>query len=65
MTTIKDEYNEAMTLAEAEKLTIKTLKQVMEEKMSTDNVELCVIPASTCKLIHRDAAYIQGLMNAL
>ena len=64
MTTIKEEYNEAMSLADAEKLVMKTLKQVMEEQMTTDNVELCVIPASTCKLTYRDTAYVQGLMNA-
>jgi 20S proteasome subunit alpha 5 len=33
-------YNEDMTLEEAEELALSTLKQVMEEKISTDNVEL-------------------------
>ena len=64
MTTIKEDYHENMTLAEAEKLVIKILKNVMEEAMSTDNVELCAIPSATNKLVYRDAAYVQGLMNA-
>ena len=58
MTTIKEDYHADMTLAEAEKLVIKTLKQVMEEAMSTENCELCVIPADTCKMVYRDAATI-------
>ena len=58
MTTIKEDYHADMTLAEAEKLVIKTLKQVMEEAMSTENCELCVIPTDTCKMVYRDAASI-------
>lgn len=37
---LKDSYSETMTLEEAEELALNTLKQVMEEKISTDNVEL-------------------------
>jgi len=33
-------YSESMTLEEAEELALTTLKQVMEEKISTENVEL-------------------------
>ena len=58
MTTIKEDYHADMTLAEAEKLVIKVLKQVMEESMSTENCELCVVPADTCKMVYRDAATI-------
>ena len=34
-----------MTLEEAETLALSTLKQVMEEKISTDNVELARVTA--------------------
>jgi 20S proteasome subunit alpha 5 len=37
---LSEAYNEDMTLEEAEELALSTLKQVMEEKISTDNVEL-------------------------
>jgi 20S proteasome subunit alpha 5 len=37
---LEESYSETMTLEEAENLALSTLKQVMEEKISTDNVEL-------------------------
>uniref|UniRef100_A0A7S0C1Z3 Proteasome alpha-type subunits domain-containing protein n=1 Tax=Proboscia inermis TaxID=420281 RepID=A0A7S0C1Z3_9STRA len=37
---LSESYSETMTLEEAEELALSTLKQVMEEKISTDNVEL-------------------------
>jgi 20S proteasome subunit alpha 5 len=37
---LEESYAETMSLAEAEELALSTLKQVMEEKISTDNVEL-------------------------
>ena len=53
MTTIKENYHQGMSLAEAENLTLKTLKQVMEEKITSENVEICVIRTSTKKTEHR------------
>lgn len=42
---LTDSYNENMTLEEAEELALSTLKQVMEEKISTDNIEMArVVP---------------------
>ena len=38
-----------MSLAEAERLALATLKQVMEEKIDGTNVELAVISAATKK----------------
>jgi 20S proteasome subunit alpha 5 len=37
---LEESYSETMTLKEAEDLALSTLKQVMEEKISTDNIEL-------------------------
>jgi 20S proteasome subunit alpha 5 len=37
---LEESYSEAMTLEEAENLALSTLKAVMEEKISTDNIEL-------------------------
>lgn len=39
-TQLTEEYSEAMTLVEAELLAVKTLKAVMEEKLSDDNIEV-------------------------
>ena len=58
MTTIKEQYHQNMTLAEAEKLVLTTLKQVMEEKMSVDNCEVCIIRADTKKLEYRSKEHI-------
>lgn len=40
---LSESYNENLTLEEAEDLALSTLKQVMEEKISTENVELARI----------------------
>jgi 20S proteasome subunit alpha 5 len=37
---LEESYSETLTLEEAETLALSTLKQVMEEKISTDNIEL-------------------------
>eukprot|EP00934_Nitzschia_sp_Nitz4_P007947 Nitzschia sp. Nitz4//scaffold29_size155292//101580//102446//NITZ4_002672-RA/size155292-processed-gene-0.52-mRNA-1//-1//CDS//3329546490//7937//frame0 len=37
---LEESYSETMTLEEAEELALLTLKQVMEEKISTNNIEL-------------------------
>jgi len=54
-----------MTLAEAEKLVLTTLKQVMEEKISTDNVEVCVIPTSTKQMVYKTAAEIKTILDGI
>lgn len=42
---LSESYNENLTLEEAEELALSTLKQVMEEKISTENIELArVVP---------------------
>ena len=56
MTAIKEAYHTNMTLAEAEKLVLQTLKQVMEDKINTDTVEICVIKADTKQIEFRSAA---------
>jgi len=46
-THLQQEYNKSMTLKRAEALALETLKEVMEEKLNSTNVEIGVIPAST------------------
>eukprot|EP01102_Stenamoeba_stenopodia_P019552 TRINITY_DN7420_c0_g1_i1.p1 TRINITY_DN7420_c0_g1~~TRINITY_DN7420_c0_g1_i1.p1 ORF type:complete len:248 (-),score=60.86 TRINITY_DN7420_c0_g1_i1:128-871(-) len=45
--TLQEKYNKSMSLAEAEELAIGVLKQVMEEKITSTNVEIAVIPTAT------------------
>ena len=42
-TELQEEYHSAMTLAEAETLALKVLKQVMEEKLNSTNVHLASV----------------------
>ena len=65
MQQLKEHYKPEMSLADAEKLVLKTLKQVMEDTLTTDNVGLCVISAATKKIEHRNAAQIQAMLAAL
>merc|ERR1712228_417465 len=44
---LQEQYNQDMTIKEAETLGLTVLRQVMEEKLSNKNIELAVIPAST------------------
>ncbi|KXS19860.1 N-terminal nucleophile aminohydrolase [Gonapodya prolifera JEL478] len=46
-TELQEHYNKSMTLRDAEKLALKTLKQVMEEKLNSTNVQLAsVVPVA-------------------
>lgn len=65
MSTLKEQYHQNMTLAEAEKLVLQILKNVMEEKMSVDNVEVCTIRADTKQLEHKSRAHIEGIIGTL
>lgn len=47
MTFIKESYHSNMTLIEAERLVMQTLKNVMEEKIVKDNVEIAVVRTDT------------------
>jgi len=46
-TTLQEKYNKSLTLKEAEKLALSTLKQVMEEAVNASNVEIGVVTAQT------------------
>ena len=40
---LQKEYHKSLTLPEAETLVLKTLKQVMEEKLDSNNVQLASV----------------------
>ena len=54
-----------MTLAEAEKLVLQTLKNVMEEKIQKDNVEVSVVRTDTKLLETRTQQYVEGVIATL
>merc|ERR1712084_109055 len=43
---LQEQYNQDMALKEAETLALTTLRQVMEEKLSKENIEVAVIPVT-------------------
>jgi 20S proteasome subunit alpha 5 len=48
-TTLQEQYNKSMSLKEAETLALSTLKQVMEEKVDSLNVEIGAVTIETGK----------------
>lgn len=65
MTFIKEQYHSNMTLAEAEKLVLQTLKNVMEEKIDNTNVEVAVVRTETKVLETRSAEYVENIIKTL
>jgi 20S proteasome subunit alpha 5 len=65
MSNLKDNYHSNMSLKEAEKLALQTLKSVMEEKIKKDNVELAVITTQNKKLELRTEAYVSEIVESL
>ncbi len=65
MTYIKEQYHSNMTLAEAEKLVLQVLKNVMEEKITNDNVEVSVVRTETRELETRPKDYVQNILTTL
>lgn len=53
MGALKEHYHSNISLADSEKLVLKTLKQVMEEKISKETVELCIIKADSKAIEYR------------
>jgi 20S proteasome alpha/beta subunit len=63
MTALKESYHQNMTLVEAEKLLLKTLKEVMEDKCTADGVEMLVIKTDTKKIEYRNEEYIAAILS--
>jgi 20S proteasome alpha/beta subunit len=65
MTYIKESYHSNMTLKEAEKLVLQTLKNVMEEKIKKDNIEIVVVKSDTKKMETRSQEYVEDIIQTL
>jgi 20S proteasome subunit alpha 5 len=48
--TLQDKYRDDFTLAEAEALACEILKQVMEEKLGSQNIEVASVTAQVCPI---------------
>lgn len=62
---IKEGYHASMTLAEAEKLVLQTLKSVMEEKITKENVEVAIVRTDTRRLETRQQNYVDDIIKTL
>ena len=54
-----------MSLKEAEKLALQTLKSVMEEKINKLNVELCVVTVESKKFMSYKPEYVEEIIKTL
>jgi len=61
---LAESYNAEMGLMDAEVLLLQTLKTVMQEKISKDNVEMCEVRSDGKFLIY-DKEYIEGIIKQL
>lgn len=63
--TLQERYHTAMSLAEAKKLAMEVLKNVMEEKINSENVELAVLDAESGRYLVADKQELQALVDSL
>lgn len=61
---LQNEFHKSLTLPEAEELVLKTLKQVMEEKLDAKNVQLASVTKEKGFQIYTDEA-MAGVVSRL
>merc|ERR1712046_153097 len=62
---LKENYSANLSIAEAEKLVLQTLKNNMEDRICKDNVEIMVIKTATRKWEHRSAEELDAQIQQL
>merc|ERR1712070_317666 len=65
MSALQESYNKSMTLVEAETMAMKTLKQVMEEKLTATNVEIAAVSASDGKFKAYNAEELDAVISRI
>lgn len=65
MTTLKEQYHTTMSLEAAEKMILQTLKNVMEDAICKDNVEVTIIPSETRKMESRTPEQLAAIIATL
>ena len=64
-TTLQEEYHKSISFADAEKLALQILKQVMEEKINSKNVEVGCVTLENPKFVKYDRKKIQSILEEL
>eukprot|EP00695_Tsukubamonas_globosa_P002004 TRINITY_DN3090_c0_g1_i1.p2 TRINITY_DN3090_c0_g1~~TRINITY_DN3090_c0_g1_i1.p2 ORF type:complete len:84 (-),score=10.92 TRINITY_DN3090_c0_g1_i1:53-304(-) len=62
-TTLQQEYHKSMTLVEAEGLAVKILKQVMEEKLNSTNIEIASVTTAAKKMRFYSKEEVEEIMR--
>lgn len=62
--TLQDEYKEELTLKDAEKLAVKILKEVMEEKLTSVNAQIASVNSEGVFHIYTESE-LQAIMTTL
>jgi len=62
---LNERFHKSLTLAEAEKIALQILKEVMEDKITDTNVELAVVPVNTGKFTLRTPQDIAAILPSL
>jgi len=62
---LKDHYHKSLTLRESQKIALTVLKEVMEEKLNSINVEMAIVPTNTqtYHLLTKDE--VEGVIKSL
>ena len=61
---LQENYNDNLTLEQAENLALNTLKQVMEEKIESENVQIATVTPADGFKIH-SSGYVQEVMKRI
>ena len=64
-TILEEEWNENLTLDESIRLAAKILKQVMEEAITSVNIEIAVIPTTTKKYSSLPAEQVSEILRSI
>jgi len=64
-TALQEKYNKSMTLQEAETLALSVLKQVMEEKINSKNVEIAAVTTATKQFRIYSTEELEAIINRL
>merc|ERR1712232_246834 len=62
---LQEQYNKDMSLQEAETMALTVLRQVMEEKLSKDNIEVARMPKATGKFTQIRGSELEEIINRL
>lgn len=62
---LEKNYKSGMNVEDGEKLALMIMKQVMEEKLRGDNVDVYVLSFAAPKFVRREAKHIEELVKTL